>query len=31
MVGANSVTGEQYLDSLSYSRANLARNITIVW
>ncbi|KAF4552880.1 ABC-2 type transporter-like protein 4 [Elsinoe fawcettii] len=31
VTGASSVTGEQYLDSLSYSHSNLWRNIGIVW
>ncbi|KAI5235384.1 putative Brefeldin A resistance protein [Aureobasidium subglaciale] len=30
-IGATFVTGEQYLDSLSYSRSDLWRNIGIVW
>jgi ATP-binding cassette subfamily G (WHITE) protein 2 (SNQ2) len=30
-VGATFVTGEQYLASLSYSRAHLWRNVGIIW
>ncbi|KAH9203103.1 ABC-2 type transporter-domain-containing protein, partial [Leptodontidium sp. 2 PMI_412] len=30
-LGATSLTGEEYLDSLKYSHSDLARNIGIVW